>query len=200
MQNTMQNLYVLLREEKMYLVKHNKIYHLIYHDENGKLVSKTTSQKTKTEANKFVKEYFSKKVKVRDEQKDITFAEFYQFYIEYSSTRFSTSYQEFVDIAFRQFQKVLQEAIPLKSIKVNHVENFIQGRLKVSGERIVNGYLRTLQAAFERAVELGYLETNIFRKIKKLRAKQNPPLFLSKEEFQYKIGKVVSTTSSLNHK
>lgn len=168
----------------MYLVKRNKIYHLIYNDNNGKLVSKSTRQKTKSEASEFVKNYFASQKVIQKLIQEISFKDFYKFYREYSSSRFSKSYQEFVKYAFAQFQRVLPEKIILKKISPNHIENFIQLKLSETGEKIVSGYLRTLQAAFERAVELSYLQENVFKKIKKLKLTQNSPLFLSMHEFQ----------------
>lgn len=167
----------------MYLVKRNKVYHLFYHDENGKPVSKSTREKTKLRANEFAKKYFSS-IYEKESIQDITYLEFYKFYQEYSSRRFSKSYQDFLRYAFTQFQRILPETIMLKEVTANHIEKFIQLKLSESGEKIVSGYLRTLQAAFERAVELSYLHKNVFKKIKKLKLKQNPPLFLSTEEFQ----------------
>jgi len=48
----------------MYLVKRNKVYHLFYNAETGKLESKSTRQKTKSKVSEFVKNYFTSKKKL----------------------------------------------------------------------------------------------------------------------------------------
>lgn len=114
----------------MYLVKRNKIYHLIYHDNLGKLVSRSTRKKTKSEASEFVKNYFASKKVIQKATEEISFENFYKFYKEYSSRRFSKSYQELLKYAFAQFQRILPEIIMLKEVTANHVEKFIQLKLR----------------------------------------------------------------------
>ena len=173
---------LLERLNKMYLVKRNKIYHVLFYDESGKLISKSTKCTIKSEANKFAVQYLNDIRGKRNKIKLITYTEFKIFYKEYALNRFAKSYQEFVHYAFEQFERVVTGEILLKDIQPYHIEKFIQLKLTEAKERIVNGYLRTLQGAFQRAIEFDYLNENAFKKVKKLKPKQNQPLFPTKDD------------------
>lgn len=166
----------------MYLVKRNKIYHLFYNDLYGVQKSVSTRCRIKSEANKFAVAFLNDIKKNKIKIKIISYKEFEKFYENYAASRFTNSYQDFVKNTFRQFGKVIIPEIQLKDISKIDIENFIQWKLSKSGERIVNGYLRTLQGAFQRAVEFGYLESNVFVNVKKLKPQQNSPVFLTKDE------------------
>lgn len=168
----------------MYLVKRNKIYHLFYKNEQGKLLSKSTKCRTKSAAQKFTMDFFNKPASEETPIQPYTYNKFKTFYKDYASARFSKSYEAFVKIALDQFELVIDSKIELSKITCLDVENFILLKRKKVKERIVNGYLATLQGAFQRAVEYGMLKNNVFKVIKKLKPPQNFPLFLSKEEFE----------------
>jgi integrase len=168
----------------MYLVKRNKIYHLFYKNEQGRLVSQSTKCYTKAEARKFIIKFFNKPAIEETPIQSYTYERFKIFYNEYASARFSKSYQAFVKIALEQFEKVIDSKSDISKITCLDVEKFILLKRKSVKERIVNGYLATLQGAFQRAAEFGMLKNNVFKVIKKLKPPQNFPLFLSKEEFE----------------
>lgn len=168
----------------MYLLRRNKIYHMFYEDPSGKLKSKSTKCTRKGDAYKFAIEFLKSLESQQPSTESKTFGEFRDFYKEYSSTRFSKSYQEFIKNAFNQFGRIMDDNTSLKAIKKLDIEKFIQLKLGESGERIINGYLRTLQGSFERAVEFGFIKENIFKTVKKLKPRQNPPVFLTKDEFE----------------
>jgi integrase/recombinase XerD len=64
------------------------------------------------------------------------------------------------------------------------VESFIALKRKTADVRIVNGYLKTLQGAFERALEFEMIGKNIFKVVKKFKQPTNSPLYLSKDELE----------------
>jgi integrase len=168
----------------MYLLKRNKIFHLFYKDEAGKLHSVSTRCHRKSDANKFAVQYLQQLKENSKKKTILTYGEFKEFYKTYASSRFTKRYQEFVGYAFQQFERIVGKEILLKNITELHIEEFIKLKLSEAGQRIVNGYLRTLQGAFQRAVDLGFLYNNIFKNVKKLKPEQNPPLFLSREDFE----------------
>ncbi|MCX6170954.1 MAG: site-specific integrase [Ignavibacteriales bacterium] len=167
----------------MYLIKRNKIFHLFYKDENGKETSISTKCTTKAEANKFLQDFTNSPKIEESKHLDLTFEQFESFYSKYATTRFTPSYQEFVCTAFSQFNRVISSSIPIRNIKTANVEAFISLKLTEAKARIINGYLRTLQAAFQRAVEFNYLKENVFAKVRKLKFAENKPIFLQAGEF-----------------
>lgn len=168
----------------MYLIKRNKIFHIYYHDENGKERSKSTKCSTRAEANKSLNEFLNAQKNNKPKLVDISFEDYKTFYLGYAATRFTSNYQKFIGYAFSQFNRVIPNSLTIKEIKTSHVEAFITLKLTEAKEMIVNGYLRTLQASFQRAMELGYLYENVFSKIKKLKYAENKPSFLKPGEFE----------------
>lgn len=168
----------------MYLVKRNKVFHIFYFDENGLQKSKSTKCTSKVEANKFAHKFFNSEKSIEPEIIDFTFEQYKDFYCQYALTRFTPNYQKFVGYAFTQFGRIIPSTKLIKDIKTSDVESFISLKLSEAKEQLINGYLRTLQGAFQRAVEFGYLKANIFLKIKKLKFAENQPTFLSNEEFK----------------
>ena len=167
----------------MYLSKRNGIYHLYYRTEDGRLKSITTKCKLKSDAIKFVSQFQQNLSDKKDIIKKISFTEFQEFYAQYASSRFSSQYQIFVKNAFKQFRRIINPNSLLNEIKAYHIEKFVQLKLSEANEYIINGYLRTLQGAFQRAIELGYLKENVFKKVKKLKTKSNPPTFPTFDDF-----------------
>lgn len=168
----------------MYLVKRNKIFHLYYKDETGKLHCISSKCSKKSDANKFAIKHLQQLKESTKKKTILTYGEFQDFYKTYASSRFTRSYQEFVGYAFQQFERITDKNILLKNLTELDIEEFINLKLTEAGQRIVNGYLRTLQGAFQRAIEFGFLDKNIFAKVKKLKPEQNPPLFLTKTDFE----------------
>src|ERR1035437_9020532 len=173
----------------MYFVKRNKIFHLFYSDSAGKLKSISTKCSTRKEANQFAIKHLSRKEEPQEKPKEYSYKEFTDFYEGYALSRFSNSYQSFVKIAFSQFGKVVASEKHISKITAMDIEQFIaMKKLKVK-DRIINGYLITLQAAFERALEFGLIQKNVFKVVKKLKPTKNLPLFISKEEMDLLLEK-----------
>lgn len=168
----------------MYLIKRNKVYHLYYFDKRGIPKSKSTKCTSIIDANKFLHEFLNSPKYKESELFDQSFEEYRSFYLKYAATRFTLNYQEFVKRAFSQFGRIIPGSAPIKSIKRSDVEAFITLKLTESRGMVINGYLRTLQAAFQRAVEQEYLKENVFAKIKKLKCAENQPAFLQGGEFE----------------
>ncbi|MDP4194859.1 MAG: tyrosine-type recombinase/integrase [Bacteroidota bacterium] len=168
----------------MYLTKRNKIYHLFYTDMYGKSKSVSTKCEKKSEALKFLNN-FSIEESQKQKLKRISYNDYKQEYIEIVKNIVRPSYLENIRIAFKQFDKVITKDMPLDEISTAEIHKFIALKLaEPVGERVVNGYLRALQAAFSKAIELNRLKENPFSRIKKLKPVKNPPIFPSSEELK----------------
>lgn len=168
----------------MYLVKRNKIYHLYFRNEKGVLVTHSTKCNNKADANKKAIEFIEKLKEPKPQKDNLTLGQFKSLYFQYASTRFTNNYQKFIEFAFGQFSKVVSPDILLGDINATIIERFIQSKLTEKKSFIINGYLRSLQGAFQRAVEFGYIQDNPFKKIKKLKFPQNEPLFITPNQFE----------------
>ena len=90
-----------------------------------------------------------------------------------------------VQIYNRTFE-ALQDTIgnlPLKDIRLIHVETFKQARLKNVSRVTTNIGLRTLKSGFQLAVDWGMLTENPARKCKLLRIPMKEAAFLNEDEF-----------------
>ena len=168
----------------MYLIRRNKVYHLYYFDKRGIPKSKSTKCTSKTEANKFAHNFLNSLPEQEDDLPDMSFEQYKNFYLQYAATRFTTDYQKLVRYSFQQFEKVIPGSTLIKEISIAQIEEFIKLKLTVAKEQIINAYLRTVKAAFQRAVEQGFLKDNVFRKVKKLRCPENEPAHLRDGEFE----------------
>jgi site-specific recombinase XerD len=167
----------------MYLVKRNKIYHAYYYDEYGSKKTFSTKSKLKSEALKVALLLVNSPKETIASYDNLTLGQFREIYSSYTSTRFTIGYQKLVNSAFIQFSKVVHDSTLLSKINVTSVEKFIELKSSEGKTLIINGYLRALQGAFQRAIEFGYLKENVFKKVKKLKFPENPPLILSKSDF-----------------
>ena len=168
----------------MYLVKRNKIYHLYFRNEKRVLITYSTKCNNKADANEVATKYLASLKEPIPQKDNLTLEQFKSLYFQYASTRFTSNYQKFIEFAFSQFSKVVSSDILLGDINTTIIERFIQSKLTEKKSLIINGYLRSLQGAFQRAVEFGYIQENPFKKIKKLKFPQNEPLFVTPNEFE----------------
>ena len=168
----------------MYLLKRGKVFHVFYYDKNGKLKSKSTKCSAKINANKFARNFLNSLPEPQDDLPDMSFEQYKKFYLEYAATRFTSDYQNLVRYSFQQFERIIPGSTPIKEITIAQIEEFIRLKLTEAKEQIINAYLRTVKAAFQRAVEQGYLKDNVFRKVKKLRCPENEPAYLRDGEFE----------------
>ena len=113
----------------MYVMKRNKIYHLFYRDDQGKLKSVSTKCTIKTEANKFAVQYLSERAKPAPEPTTISYKDFNKFYQDYAASRFSRSYVEYVGYAFSQFNRIVPDNKLLRDVSVRDVHDFISLKL-----------------------------------------------------------------------
>lgn len=168
----------------MYLIKRNKIYHVYYRDDKGQLRSFSTKKPLKSEALEVALNYFNKAEDTQPLTNEITLQQFKASYLNYAANRFSPVYQKLVCSAFNQFAKTVNDSTPIREITAQMIEAFINMKLAEGKTQIINGYLRALQGAFQRAVEQGMLKENTFKKVNKIKFPENDPVPLKPGEFE----------------
>ena len=93
----------------------------------------------------------------------------------------SKSYYTSVNISFDHLADFLSDQFSINSIQAKDIENFLiylQQKVK-KGYRV---YYRTLKAAFNKAVEWGYVNMNYFQKVKLPKRQQVNPVFINSEQ------------------
>ena len=175
----------------MFLFKRNGIYYLdILDDSNGKRIRISTRSRIKSEALKFYKNFNLEQIQ-KVKRKRITLSEFRDEYINYSKAIHSESYfKRSIVPAFKKFIFHSGE-IALDKISFRIVEQFISS-IYFNSHSAAALYLRTLKAAFTKALEWNYIEENPFKKVKLPRQVKSYPLFISLEELHQINAKVSS--------
>ncbi|MFA7421669.1 MAG: tyrosine-type recombinase/integrase [Melioribacteraceae bacterium] len=105
----------------------------------------------------------------------------------------SKSYYISVNSSFDHLADYLNNQFPINSIQAKDIENFlihIQKKVK-KGYRV---YYRTLKAAFNKAVEWGYVNVNHFQRVKLPKKQQVNPAYINSDELQAISNKVTNKT------
>ena len=116
------------------------------------------------------------------EQKEVvTIRVFIDEYCNLIKQNRSNAYYTSVECAFKHLIDFFESRNSIKSIGLKDVENFVtylQQKVK-KGYRV---YYRTLKAAFNKAVEWGYVNMNYFQKVKLPKRQQVNPIFINSDQ------------------
>lgn len=140
----------------------------------------STKTKSKIEALKFLNSFKIPSEKLVEKQ-NTHLSEFSIEYKNFLRLTHSKKYLSSIDIAFRKFCLYLKIDLFIKDITLMMAQDFISStymRTK-SGAALFN---RTLKAAFNRAIDWGYLESNPFVKVRLPRQVKSIPIFLNQSE------------------
>ena len=128
------------------------------------------------------KEALKGRLVVLEKQERISLSQFIKEYLEWSASRKSLPSYKRDKWSLEKFLEVIGDK-PLRAVTSRDVDRYFsiqlsQGR-KPTG---VNVDYRHLKAAFNKAVEWGYLKKSPFARVKPLKAPYKPPRFLSEKE------------------
>jgi hypothetical protein len=159
----------------MYISKRkNGFYFVEYVDPTtNKIRRKSTKSRIKKEAIRFLKE-FETHLSFSKTSSPKTLQEFASEYSEFIRNTFSKKYLSSVQLSFRKMIEHLGD-INLNVISTKDTQKF----LTVTHQRTKRGaelYHRTLKAAFNRALEWEYINTNPFLKIRLPRTYKSYPI------------------------
>ena len=171
----------------MFLAKHHKspFYQIVYFTD-GKRNSISTKTKVKSEAMEFLFKFknlveeIPQEIIVRDIQNSITLSQFKQEYISYLTPTKSANYISSIKYSFNQF---ISFAGDIELTKTNNrlIDKFIIASFSKT-QRGAHLFYRTLKAAFNKAIEWKYIESNSFTKVKFPKLSKSFPVFISEDE------------------
>jgi integrase len=174
--------------QKMYLYKFGRTgYYYIQYYVNGLKRQKSTKCKRKGDALIFYREFKVESLKKKTEQ--ISLKQFKEEYIKFSEGYHSISTQSAVVDAFRWFDIIISNRT-LTSITLRDIDRFVTHlRTNISLHSARKHYI-TLAAAFQKAVDWGYLQENLWRKVKRPKPPETDAPFITIDEFKNVLAKI----------
>lgn len=113
----------------------------------------------------------------------ISIKQFAEEYSAFIKTNLSISYWVSVELAFKHLLKFFSGATALNVIKLKEIEKFID-YLKKDAPQGYRVYYRTLKAAFNKAIDWGYISENYFRKYKLPKKQRNKPDYITEIQLE----------------
>jgi len=155
--------------------------------ENGITRQRSTRCKLKRDAMQVFREFKVEALNKKNER--ISLKQFKEEYKKFSEGFHTPSTQSAVTDAFRWFELQVSNR-SLDSITVRDIDQFITHlRINTSLHTARKHYI-TMAAAFQKAVEWGYLNENLWRKVKRPKPPQVDAPFITVEDFQKVLDKI----------
>ncbi len=158
-------------------------------DETGTRHKVSTKCRKKSEALSFLHQFKRNEFERRKKLKTISFSDFTEQFLEYSSGVHSPKTQRTNSTAFKEFLRV-EGNRPLHSIGIREIEHFLSVKKKEASEWTARKYYGSLASAFEKAVQWNYLEENPFRKVSKPKGREMLPVFFTESDFRLLLSAV----------
>ena len=169
----------------MFLSKHpNGSYYVIYSLENGKRKTISTGTHFKSEANKFLSQ-LQRKIEEEKKQivKPIRIKEFGFYYLRQREPHFTEKTIKINKTTFKYLENYFGN-VQLSEITRNKLEEYLHKRIKETSIYAARRDLINTSAAFNFAVNNGYLVTNPCKGIKRFKLPEIQPKFYTKDEFK----------------
>jgi integrase len=170
--------------KKLFISKHkNGFYYIYYSDDNGKRQSITTKTKIKSEALKVLSN-FDELIKVKNtaDPKQLTLKQYRWKFLKHSESYHSWKTTLDYKSTFNELEKHFGD-IPLNQFSQQGIEEFIQKKIREKSLLTGRRHLINIKASLNKAVALGYLNSNPAKNIKRIKPPERLPLFFTREEF-----------------
>ena len=154
---------------------------------NGKRTTSSTKTTKEKEAQEFLFKFKHSLIEkpqtkiISEVHTPIKLLSFFQKeYSEYMRPIKSKNYLDSITLSFKQFISFCGD-IPMNEIDTRTIDRFITSTFSRT-QRGAHHYYRTLKAAFNKAIEWNYIESNPFAKIKFPKLSKSFPAFISEDE------------------
>jgi len=174
----------------MYLSKRSNGYYYVYYNQsNGKRTCRSTKQKKKTDAVKFLSE-FEKNLKAKAAaQVQVPLIDFAEEFLSYSLTIHSINHTKSIRTTFNEFIKVIGNP-STRELNKSIMQNYFQQRLKFVSAYTVRRDVANFSSAFNWAISKNYLNENPCKGIRKPKLPEVLPLFFTEQQFEILINAV----------
>ncbi len=154
----------------------------IWYVEFGRGKKKSLRTRNKAEAvrlfNKLKREYLAGKLIILKQGRKIPLSEFTSEYLDWAKENRSRETYVKARHTLNRLKEVVGDVF-IQNLSKRHLDEYVSYLLSCGLSRVtVNVHIRTLKAAFSKAVEWEYLKQNPFKGYKLLKVQQKPPRFL----------------------
>lgn len=122
--------------------------------------------------------------------------QFNEEYGPYIKSNYSIAYWVSVELGLKHLTKFFPENMCISDIRLKEVEKFME-HLKTKAPKGYRVYYRTLKAAFNKAIDWGYITENPFKKYKLPKKQINQPLFISEETLNKIITRIYKKANKI---
>ncbi|HSP89024.1 MAG TPA: tyrosine-type recombinase/integrase, partial [Ignavibacteriaceae bacterium] len=161
------------------MTKKSPYWQVVYHV-NGKPTSISTKKKSESEAIIFMHEFKKKMNQPEDQIVSVKFSRFTDEYRKYISSSRTKSYLRSVNLSLNQFNNIIGDVF-LNQISSRLIDQFISDVYSRS-PYAAKLYYATLKAAFSKAINWNYIQTNPFKKLKAPKVPKSFPVFINEDE------------------
>ena len=177
----------------MMLFKRDGYFHLEYFDS---VLNKSRRKSLKTKDKKLALQRLTEFEKLIEQKKHIQQIKVSRFELEYKTfiqSVYTKKYLSSIEYSFRKLTQHLQNDVVLATINKRTAENFLYTIFRTS-EHAAYLHLRTLKAAFNKAITWQYISSNPWKGIKLPKIPSNHPVFISTAE----LGTILSKIKELD--
>lgn len=169
----------------MYLVKikRSPFYQISYINEFGKTTTRSTGEKTKAEALKYLSEFksnFNKQTSNQPEKIKIPFKDFAKEYLDLVTPKLTAKYVKSIEVALTKFAEFTGNK-SIDDISFKTAESFIN-KIYSDSKFMAAANYRILKGAFSKAKEWEYVSENIFKKFKLPKLPTSLPIFINQDQ------------------
>ena len=169
-------------KKKFYLSKHkNGRYYIYYFNAENRRQSVSTHARYKSEALSVLNDFRDKRLNTPPVQ--VTLQKFRFEFLKASESYHSWKTTLDYRSTFNELEKEFGN-ISLSQLTQNSIDAFIQRKTREKSAYTGRRHLINIKALLNRAQELGYIEKNPAKSIKRFRIPEKLPVFLSKLEYQ----------------
>ena len=136
-----------------------------------------------------------KEKKARNFKKSPSIKSYWESYVKYASSTFSSSYVRSINLSFKHFANYFGNKKTLAKLTIKDFEDFKINLMK-HAPKAYKIFLRTISAALNVAKDWGYLSDNPLLKIKYPKRQQVKPVFLNRNELNKILEQTPSQTMS----
>jgi len=167
----------------MFLSKRsNGVYYLWYTDESGKKCKGSTKTCSKSEVQRFLRNFIRNGKQQKSRLSAIPLSLFQAEFLTYSASTHSPKTRRAFLTAFREFTRIVGDKA-IRFVNVRDVEQFLSVKKKEASDTTARVCFVTPTSAFQTAVRWKYLHSNPFRQVGKPSPPEQSPVYLGKEGF-----------------